>query len=644
MNKKVKKEKVVKEKTTKRKGTFKNISDDTAKLTRFDFKILLFFIIFYAVFAFLNLGSTSNPQTYYRFNYSGDEVGLEVKGEMKHISKMRFFTGAEVGRFTVMTSEDGVLYHNVKNFESYSEFSWEEQELDTDVKYVKFVAEDPGSYLGDVVLYDTYGNVVKTKTNDDQSVVINDEVGKVPVQINHMNSAYFDEVYFARSAYEYSHGIEVSEWTHPPLGKLLMAIPIIMFGMTPFTYRFMGALAGLLMIPVMYILAKRLFKNRKWAILAGLLMVFDNFHFAHTRMATVDSFLVLFILLAALFMKQYIDLDKDASIKDKSRNLLLSGLFISCAIATKWTGLYAALALAIVFFADLFKEREDGRRKKINYNKASKMALFGMVILSLIPITIYYITLILTSKGVATGAIFWYYFAVVILVLLGLVITAMKKDKSLKKTFLICVIGFVLLPIVIYALSYMLFPNVTGYNDNSLAGIFNQIKDMFNYHSTLDANHPYQSKWFEWPLMLKPVWYYVGYHGGNLKSTIVGIGNPIIWWFGVPASIFALIKTLFKREKESFFIVIFILCTFLPYVFVGRIMFMYHYFPTLPFVMLAIVGLIKWITEKIKNDSFYIFYALLVIVIFFVFYPVTSGMVTTTDYIESLKWLSSWSF
>ena len=102
--------------------------------------------------------------------------------------------------------------------------------------------------------------------------------------------------------------------------------------------------------------------------------------------------------------------------------------------------------------------------------------------------------------------------------------------------------------------------------------------------------------------------------------------------------------TEFKRNKETFFILMFILCTFMPYMFIGRAMFMYHYFPTLPFVMLAIVALMKAITEKIKTDTVYIFYTLLIIVVFFVFYPITSGIVTTNEYIDALKWLSSWVF
>ena len=167
---------------------------------------------------------------------------------------------------------------------------------------------------------------------------------------------------------------------------------------------------------------------------------------------------------------------------------------------------------------------------------------------------------------------------------------------------------------------------------------------MYEYHSKLTATHDFSSKWYTWPIMYKPVWYYVGYHGGNIKSTIVGIGNPAIWWFGILASIFVLIMTILKKKREYAFILVFILCSWLPYLFIGRVMFMYHYFPTLPFVMLAITAFIKWITEKIKNNSVYLFYVAIVILMFICFYPVISGMLTNSDYIDSLKWLSSWYF
>ena len=80
--------------------------------------------------------------------------------------------------------------------------------------------------------------------------------------------------------------------------------------------------------------------------------------------------------------------------------------------------------------------------------------------------------------------------------------------------------------------------------------IYNITPRIYNYHSKLEEEHPFSSKWYTWPISYKPVWYYVGYYGGNIKSTIVGIGNPAIWWLGIVASIFTLVMAILKRRKE----------------------------------------------------------------------------------------------
>ena len=129
-----------------------------------------------------------------------------------------------------------------------------------------------------------------------------------------------------------------------------------------------------------------------------------------------------------------------------------------------------------------------------------------------------------------------------------------------------------------------------------------------------------------------------------LKSTIVGIGNPAIWWFGVVALIYSLIAAIYKKSKNDLFIVVMYLSIWLPYVFIGRVMFLYHYFPALIFLMLAIVSFIKNFSEKFKNKWIILIYMLIVLVLFIWFYPVVSGAVMPESYIESLKWLSTWYF
>lgn len=580
----MKKEKKVKKRKNKKKQfNIKDFlsmwSDKSAKLDKKDWIIMGVFVVFYLIIAFYNLGTLVNPQTFYKFNTVGDEVSIQVAGVSQDISKIRYYNGTETGTYRLIASTDGEIYKDITTIEASSVFAWEDVILDSSIKYLKIVADTAGGYIGEVQLYNKYGEKVLCKASDDQSGVVLDEMDTVPAHISYLNSTYFDEIYFARSAYEYIHGIDAMEWVHPPLGKLIMAIPILLFGMNTFSYRLMGTLAGVLMIPVIYIFAKRMFKNRKWATLAGALMTFDTFHFAQTRMGTTDSFLVLFIMLASLFMYQYIELNKNASFKEKIKNLFLSGLFMGCSIAVKWTGLYSALALAIMFFASVIYR---------NFIKGD-------------------------------------------------------KDKDLLKILGLCCIFFVLIPVVIYALCYLLFPNVVNYHTNSISGIIQQIKDMYGYHSTLTEGHPFSSSWYTWPVMYKPVWYYVGYYG-SYKSTIVGIGNPAIWWFGILAFIYVLVQGIITHKKNYWFILMFILCAFIPYSFIGRAMFMYHYFPVLPFLMLAIVAFMKWITEKTKSNLPLVFYMIIVIVCFILFYFVTSGKMVNSDFIESLKWLSSWIF
>lgn len=615
--------------------------NNSAKLNRLDLIIIAILVIVYGILSFYRLGSFRIPETYYNFGLAGNSVELKLTSESS-ISKIRYYTGYNFGDFRIMTSLDGKEYEYLTDFSTHSVFTWNDFNIDTDAKYIKFVSKSDNECLGDIQFYDNNGNKIMALRVNENGRELTDELYMVPDDISYLNSSYFDEIYFVRSAYEYVHGISNYEWTHPPLGKLLMALPILVFGFKPFTFRLMGNIAGILMIPVIYILTMKIFKDRKWAILGAILMAFDNFHFAQTRMGTVDGILVLFILLSVLFMKNYLDLDKKNNMVKVSKNLLLSGLFIGCAIATKWNAIYVALGLAIVFFIDLYKQYQD-KIKNIFTNEHFLKELFLVLsLIIIIPLVIYYLSMIIVGKSVADGYILSYFITLLIMS----VIFFYKKnsnDKYLIRLSLICVISFIIIPVLIYIMSYLLFPNV-DYYDGTLHGIISQIKLMYNYHANLEATHPFSSEWYQWPIMYKPVWYYAGATNINHSSTIVGIGNPAIWWFGIVSFGYVLIDAIKNHNKESIFILIFILSAFVPYIFVKRIMFMYHYFIVLPFVMLAIVAFVKGITEKMKNNYFYIFYIVLVVILFIIFYPLVSGIPVSDEYINSLKWLSSWIF
>ena len=553
--------------------------EESRKIKKHDLIIIIILVLIYSVIAFSNLGDNKAPQTFYHFANAGNEAGIELK-ESTDVSKIRIYSGLEVGNYTLFASNDGETYNEIGKIASDLSFSWKDSNINSKFKYLKIIADDENSYLGEVALYDKYGDKLYIKASYENSNALTDETEVVPGLISYKNSMYFDEVYFARSAYEYIHDLPTNEWVHPPLGKLIQTLPILVFGMTPFAWRLMGTIAGILMIPVMYVFGKTIFKKRKYGLLAALLMMFDNFHFAQTRIGTVDSYLVLFIMLAALFMYKYLIIDKDEKLKPKLKYLALSGLFFGLSVCVKWTGLYLGLGLAICFFTKLIRDS----------------------------------------------------------------IKDKKLTKDYIKIILWCLLFFVLIPVVIYIASYLLFPNVAPYGVNSINDIFNQIKYMFDYHANLQEGHDFSSNWYTWPLMYKPVWFNVNYYGSNLKSTIVAIGNPAVWWMGIPALVYLLINLIKNRKKELLFILTLILATWLPYLFIGRCMFMYHFFPTLSFIMLGVVGLIKWISEKFKTNLVYIIYTLAVIFFFIYFFPIVSGKVVTKEFIDTLRWFNNWIF
>lgn len=543
------------------------LNEQNTKLNIKDYIVLGIILIAYSVISFINLGSTINPNTFLRVEKT-DNIIIELKNQ-EDIIKMKIFNGECNAKYQLYSSTDGKKYTYINDYVGTGALSWQEERIISKGKYIKILFLEKSS-IGEIAFYNNNKEIIKIEDviyNKKHIKSLNDEQNTIPNKISYMNSSYFDEIYFARTAYEYTQGMETYEWTHPPLGKLIQAIPIYINNyLSPFNYRLMGNISGILMIAVMYIFAKELFKKRKYAIFASLLMAFDTFHFAQTRMGTVDSHLILFILLASYFMVKYAK-------NNKTFYLLLSGIFFGLSVSVKWTGLYGGIALAIIFFTHLVKN------KKINIKNFLKGTLF-----------------------------------------------------------------FVVIPLFIYSSLYLIFPNNKLNHTTNFENIINQQKDMYNYHSKLNATHYFSSKWYTWPISYKPVWYHQEILNNDTKETISGIGNIVIWWMGIIGFLYSLIKLIIEKDKQSFIIVVSMLSLWLPYAFIGRVMFLYHYFPVLPFMMLGIVNLFKSIEEKYKLKYLIPLYMIFVIAFFIIYYPVISGIETPVSYIEKLRIFDSWTF
>ncbi len=566
---------------------------------RKDMIVMLVITAIYAVVAFTNLGATKIPSSSY-------DLAAPVTVQFDNhepITMMKYYSDFGEGEFELRESADGAGALNVVH-EKKDLYKWMSQDYVVSGNEIEISALKGNFPILEMAFFDALGNQVIPSgvfsTNPDAEKLF-DEQDLVPYQPTYMTDFYFDELYHVRTAYENIHLIRPYEITHPPLGKIIIASGIEMLGMNPFGWRFMGTLAGVMMLPVMYALAKMLFKKTKYAAFATILFAADFMHFAQTRIGTVDSYSILWIMLSFLFMLWFAKTNFHRQRLSKVLlPLFLSGLFFGIGAATKWLCIYAGAGLLAIFVISMIL-----RHKEAIYARGQSDSQEMQQIAS-------------EYRG--------------------------KKRKIL----LWCVLFFLVIPAAIYLLSYIPYTMVTQGDAYSFKDILGNQSYMLNYHSTLDPEyvHPFSSKFYTWPLNIRPVLFFSNQADGMI-ATLSTMGNPLIWWTGLIAVILVLIDALRGRHRSfgMLCVGIALLAQFVPWWFVTREVFIYHYFASVPFLILSLVYWLKGIEKDFKYGK--IFGIVLVcacVAMFAFFYPVITGIPASADYVNGLRWLETWPF
>lgn len=148
---------------------------------------------------------------------------------------------------------------------------------------------------------------------------------------------------------------------HPPLGKLLIAGSMALFGDNPHGWRIPSVLFGTAAIALVVAVVRAAGGSAATSVTAGFLFSFDNLTFIHSRIATLDIFLVTFVVLAALCYLRRWPLAAGAS-------LALAGL-------VKVNGLWFAIAFVAFELYVVWRERGDLRDAATRLAKAGTAAL-----------------------------------------------------------------------------------------------------------------------------------------------------------------------------------------------------------------------------------------------------------------------------
>jgi dolichyl-phosphate-mannose-protein mannosyltransferase len=415
------------------------------------------------------------------------------------------------------------------------------------------------------------------------------------------NGQVFDEIYFPVDAYDDVKGMEFCKPTQtdckfnyfdpePPLAKLFIAAgewgygwyraqfqgatgDYIDLGFNTFGWRIAACIFGTLCIPMMYLFARRLWPNRVFAIAAATLACFDGMFFIQSRIGMIDIFPVFFILLAYFLFLVHI---QSRTPRSSLVSLVALGIVLGIGIASKWIVLAAFASIVFLMIARAI-----------------------------------WLGLVRRDAPVIPHGLAWpTYLAVALMALVAI-------------------------PAAIYVESW--YPFFARGQFHNMTDLIAYQKESYIYHATLKATHPYGSPWWSWPLLSRPVLYYAEYTnlgidhwtGQQLISRMANLGNPWIWWTSLPCVASLPYFIVRHRSFPAAVILLGFITQYLPWSQISRVIFMYHMFGGLIFMVLALAFVLAQVAERLRPPGRLALVGsfLGVAVLFFIyFYPIWTGL------------------
>ena len=441
----------------------------------------------------------------------------------------------------------------------------------------------------------------------------------------------FDEVFYPRYGFDYLTG-ETFFYSHPPFGNYIYAAAIWIYlqlpwidiasidsltfeQIPPLSYRWVNAVFGSLLCLLGYFVAHAIWKNKNFALIVCFFIALDGSLLVDSRFALPNVFIVFFGLSALLCAV------KSQSSDGNARYWLFScGIFLGLTASIKWNGL-GYLLVILSFFVALYGiqkiDTHELRFTKHQTNRLRTQKTFNNI-----------------QEKIS-------------------VINAVPQWEYL--------MYFLVLPVLVYVVI-----SIPDLRFNTEYGFLEKHQQMLGYHQIMveENEHPYCSKWYSWPFMIRPIGYFFSSSDaidvfGNkimLFKDVHLFPNPFLYWFSTIAILTMLVqwlKLLWQWIDQGivshkFYLFMFILLGYfanlLPWALVSRCLFLYHYQPASVFAFLALAW---YLAQLIRSES--LKYKMLswgiltIIVISFLYWlPFQLGITLESDAFYARMWFQSW--
>ena len=441
----------------------------------------------------------------------------------------------------------------------------------------------------------------------------------------------FDEVFYPRYGFDYLTG-ETFFYSHPPFGNYIYAAAIWIYlqlpwidiasidsltfeQIPPLSYRWVNAVFGSLLCLLGYFVAHAIWKNKNFALIVCFFIALDGSLLVDSRFALPNVFIVFFGLSALLCAV------KSQSSDGNARYWLFScGIFLGLTASIKWNGL-GYLLVILSFFVALYGiqkiDAHELRFTKHQTNRLRTQKTFNNI-----------------QEKIS-------------------VINAVPQWEYL--------MYFLVLPVLVYVVI-----SIPDLRFNTEYGFLEKHQQMLGYHQIMveENEHPYCSKWYSWPFMIRTLGYFFSSSDaidafGNkimLFKDVHLFPNPFLYWFSTIAILTMLVqwlKLLWRWINQGivshkFYLFMFILLGYfanlLPWALVSRCLFLYHYQPASVFAFLALAW---YLTQLTRSESLkYKFLAwgiLTIIVVSFIYWlPIQLGIDLESDAFSRRMWFQSW--
>jgi dolichyl-phosphate-mannose--protein O-mannosyl transferase len=414
----------------------------------------------------------------------------------------------------------------------------------------------------------------------------------------------FDETYYAKDAWSMLgngyvrtyveeadktilNGRTSGLWTdtpsmvvHPEVGKWIIALGEKAFGMDPFGWRIAAAVVGSLMVLLMCRFVRRVTGSTALGLVGGLLLALDGLQLVLSRLALLDIFLAFFVLLGVHCVVADRQWFRARLAKGATRGLfrpwlLAAGVAFGLAVGTKWTALFPLAAFGLLLTAWNY-----GARRAFRQPRALVKAL-------LLDGPVAFASLVLVALVVYVTS--W----------TGWLIHASEYEKSTLSNSQYTTYGGG------KAWATASQPDAEGLGEvrQSLHSLWDYHQDVYTFHAHFlnDSSHVYASRPIGWLLMSRPVGVDAQLDiqpgsqgcdapaGSTCLRQVLLLGNPLIWWAGTLALVFALVRWLGGRDWRFGVAVVGVTSTWLPWLlYDDRPIFIFYAIASLPFLVLGL--------------------------------------------------------